>query len=304
MPSPLIDVHVHLAESAAVGAWSKAAYDIWEYGDHRGVRISSASGDLEDLRSAIRSAGLRRVVVANAFSVTEWHERRLAGLTSAGDGGLGGDLVTYNEWLVDLTSQHRDIVPFVAIDPWVLSNRDLVAHLRSMHARGARGIKIHPVEQRFLPSDDRMTDVYRACIELDMTVLAHSGPTRVGIQFGEPRAFAPVLAAFPELRLVLAHLGGAAWRQCAGIAATYPEVLFDLSEIVAWVGAPRAPSATQLVDLVREIGVERVMFGSDFPWYDPGEMIEAVRALPSLTAAEAAAVVGENAERWLELGAE
>jgi predicted TIM-barrel fold metal-dependent hydrolase len=98
-------------------------------------------------------------------------------------------------------------------------------------------------------------------------VLAHSGPDRDGLGLAVPPAF----AGAPAPRLVLAHLGGAAWRTAAAFAAEYPHVLFDLSEIVAWTGAPHAPSAAELVALIREIGVERVLFGGDFPWYDPGE---------------------------------
>jgi hypothetical protein len=55
------------------------------------------------------------------------------------------------------------------------------------------------------------------------------------------------------------------------------------------------------VRLIRDVGVERVMFGSDFPWYDPGEMVKAVRTLPGLSDGELAAILGENAARILRL---
>ena len=74
-----------------------------------------------------------------------------------------------------------------------------------------------------------------------------------------------------------------------------------MSEIVAWVGAPNAPDPDELVALVRNIGVDRVLFGSDFPWYDPGEMAGVVRRLPGLRDGEIDAILGENAARILEL---
>jgi predicted TIM-barrel fold metal-dependent hydrolase len=204
--------------------------------------------------------------------------------------------------VVDAVAPVVGITPFVAVDPWLLSTRRLAAHLEEMRRRGARGIKIHPVEQRFLPGDPRMLEVYRTCVDLDLTVLAHSGSSRGTVQFAEPAAFAVPARDVPAMRLVVAHLGGGSWGQTRALAEACPAVAFDLSEIVAWLGAPGAPTAAELVRLVRDIGVDRVLFGSDFPWYDPGEMADAVRSLPGLTAAEAAAILGENACRLIPLG--
>jgi uncharacterized protein len=134
-----------------------------------------------------------------------------------------------------------------------------------------------------------------------LTVVAHSGASRGPVQFAEPLAFLGIAASTPGLRLVVAHLGGASWRQTRELAERDPQVIFDLSELIAWLGTPRAPTATELVGLIRHVGVERVLFGSDFPWYDPGEMAQAVRALPGLSAAETSAVLGENAVRIMSL---
>nr|WP_292705283.1 amidohydrolase family protein [Microbacterium sp. SCN 71-17] len=49
-------------------------------------------------------------------------------------------------------------------------------------------------------------------------------------------------------------------------------------------------------------GVERVVLGSDFPWYTPGATAAVVEELPGLSASEAAAIIGENAARLLRLG--
>lgn len=297
----LIDVHVHVSESKAIGFWSKACYDICEYGSMAGVRFSDAGGDLDDLRAAMRSGGICHAVVVNCFSIDEWRGRSLAGFDGVDPGSLGAQLIRFNEWLVDAVAGISEITPFVAVDPWVLSVDTLSSHLAEMRGRGARGVKIHPVEQRFLPADPRMLRIFQVCADLGLTVLSHSGTSRGAIQFGEPRAFADVLRAIPGLRLVLAHLGGGSWAQIPELAAQFPQVSFDLCEIVAWAGAPKAPTPDKLVWLIREVGVDRAMFGSDFPWYDPGEMARAVERLPGLSDAERAAILGENAARLMSL---
>lgn len=101
---------------------------------------------------------------------------------------------------------------------------------------------------------------------------------------------------------MLAHLGGGSWRDTAAVAAAHPQVMFDLSEIVIWIGASAGPSADDVAGLVRSIGVDRVVMGSDFPWYTPGVTADIVESLPGFSGAERDAILGENAARLLKIG--
>jgi predicted TIM-barrel fold metal-dependent hydrolase len=101
---------------------------------------------------------------------------------------------------------------------------------------------------------------------------------------------------------VLAHVGGGSWRDTLAVADAHPQVMFDLSEIVIWTGASRGPSVQDVADLVRAIGVERVVTGSDFPWYSPAVTAERVEALPGFSDAERVLLLGDNAARLLKLG--
>jgi uncharacterized protein len=192
---------------------------------------------------------------------------------------------------------------FVAADPTVLGGEPGAAHLRHMvEHHGAKGVKIHPVLQRFMPDDIRMHPVYRTCVEMGLPIISHAGISRDGVAWAEPASFAPLLRSFPDLDLVLAHLGGGAWRQTAEFARTFPRASFDLCEIIAWVGAPNAPSQDELARLILEIGPERVMLGTDFPWYDLGSTAELVMGLPLLGDDVKSAILGANAARILRLG--
>jgi predicted TIM-barrel fold metal-dependent hydrolase len=311
--APVVDVHVHLSETAELGAWSKAAYEIWEYGVKDDVRFSDATGVLADLVARMRDGGIDHAVVVNATSVDELRGRWLDGVDVVWEGtavvpavgdaeaSLGERLITFNRWLVSSVADVDGITPFVAADPWMLGTTELIAHLTDMAALGARGVKLHPPDQRCFPGDPRLLRVWRACVELDLTVLSHSGSTRGPRRFADPEVFGDVLKEVPNLRLVVAHLGGGEWTRVPALADAFPQVLFDVSEIVAWLGAPRGPDAVSLVRTLREIGVERVMFGSDYPWYDPGDMAEVVAGLPGLSAGEVSAILGENAVRLLSL---
>jgi predicted TIM-barrel fold metal-dependent hydrolase len=188
------------------------------------------------------------------------------------------------------------------MDPTVLGGDPGAAHLREMVERhGARGVKIHPVVQRFLPDDPRMQPIYQVCVDLAIPILSHSGSDREGAGFAEPTAFAAVLRRFPDLNLVLAHLGGGAWRQTAAFANAFPGVSFDLCEIIAWTGARNAPSTNELAKLILDVGSRRVMLGTDFPWYDLGDTANRVMDLPLLSHEQKTEMLGANAARILRL---
>jgi len=307
--APLVDVHVHLYESKEAGREAKANYTIWEYGDDPGVSFATLDGDMADLVGTFEREGFDRVVVVHLFDANLARRRLLERLDPSlaeDDPGalraaVGEAMVRSNEWVVQVASTSPLIEVLVSVDPTLLSPDSLVKHLRDLAALGARGIKLHPVSQGFLPDDARLGAIYEACSETGLVVLSHSGPGHHGGASARPSEFAPVLERWPDLRLVLAHLGGASWAEAAALAAAFPQVVFDLSEIVEWVGAPNAPSPADLVGLVRSIGVERVMFGSDFPWYDPGHSADRAAGLPGLAPAELEAVLGGNATRYLGL---
>ena len=104
-----------------------------------------------------------------------------------------------------------------------------------------------------------------------------------------------MLKAFPDLRVVLAHLGGGVWGQALEIAQTYPNAYFDCCEIMEWTDSPNGPTPKQLGQLIKDIGPHRVMMGSDFPWYDLDHSIDRVMSLPVLSMEEKTGIVGANA---------
>src|SRR5206468_2185355 len=95
----------------------------------------------------------------------------------------------YNRWLVDSLAPIPQLTPFVGVDPTAFTPEENVEHLRDMAGRGAKGIKLHPVVQKFEAGDPRMHPVYETCRELGLTVLSHTGSAKGGVKLAEPSAF-------------------------------------------------------------------------------------------------------------------
>jgi predicted TIM-barrel fold metal-dependent hydrolase len=311
----LVDTHIHIYRSQEEGRQQKeGGYVIWEYGEKADVRFSKYDGDLEDALDAIQKCGFYRAAVMNLFTPTRSRAHTVSALpdglsddersrqVETIDAAMAESLIEFNQWICDLVEPHDQLVPFVAADPAALPGERGAAHLRDMvENHGARGIKLHPVLQDFHASDRRMWPVYEACQALGVAVVSHSGPASGGEPYAEPHAFAEMLEAFPRLTVVVAHLGGATWGQALELARGYPNAYFDCCEIIEWCGAPDAPSDQELGQLIRDIGADRVMMGSDFPWYDLDRQVERVMELPVLSREEKEGVVGANAIRILGL---
>jgi predicted TIM-barrel fold metal-dependent hydrolase len=301
---PLIDAHVHLYPDPAAGVRAKDRYLIWEYGDDPGVAFSASPGDLGTLASVYEKSGFDHAIVVHTFDTALAREQLAEHLGADEATGAAADMLrAANRWIARAVADEPVAEVLISIDPTVLAPQAITAHLAELAAAGVRGVKLHPVNHSFIPNDARLHPMYELCAETGLTVLSHSGLGYAGTAgSARPADFAPVLAKWPGLKLVLAHLGGASWAETAALAADFPHVVFDLSEVIEWTGASYAPATTQLSALIRRIGADRVMLGSDFPWYDPVRTADRVAGLPGLSDSERAAILGGTATRVFGLG--
>jgi len=295
----IVDAHLHAYRTAAAGRADKDGYPITEYGAKDDVVRSDRDGTVEDALGALAEAGASHAAVLEAFTVPglPFPEERFwpasPALPEHADALRAG-----NRWVCDVAARHPELLAFVCAHPAVMTAADTADHVASL---GASGVNLHTTGQRVDPDDPGLWPLFELCSDRGLPVVAHCGPDRHGRDFATPAAFAAVARRFPRLPLVLAHLGGGLWRDVPGLAAAWPGLRFDLSEIVSWTGSELGPSAGELAALIRAVGADRVLFGSDFPWYDPAEVAARVRALPGLTAGEVAAILGGNAAELLGL---
>lgn len=313
MTAPLlIDTHVHLYRSAASAAEDKESYVIWEYGEGGTPLYSQSLGSPEELARSMEASGVSRVVVLNLF-IAEWEasrfEKRLPkDMAAAERKRLADDfrrklpetLRDFNLWGCEVAKRYPAITPFVSVDLNVAGAAESTAMVRDLvENHGARGLKLHSAIHRHSMDDERLWPLFDLCREYRLPVLGHAGRDPANAGFAEPKAFAPVLEAFPELKLIVAHMGGGAWQQTAELAARYPNAWFDCAEIIEWTAASEAPSDFELAALIQQVGVHRVLLGSDYPWYDLDRTIERVNALPLLSDEERDLILGRNALRLL-----
>jgi len=202
-----------------------------------------------------------------------------------------GQVRSINEWAAGIQSER--IISFGALHPDL---PDPAREVERIVGLGLKGVKLQPNFQEISPDDRRLWPAYEAA-QGRLIFLFHSGQEIKSVPrvHAQPAALARVREAFPGLTMVVAHMGGYLMWDEVRAHLLGSDVTFDMS----YCGEDDIP-AEELAGLIREHGVERVVFGSDFPWGHPGADLRRLLAL-GLSPGEVEAIAWRNAGELLGL---
>jgi len=150
-------------------------------------------------------------------------------------------------------------------------------HLEKVCKLGLKGIKIQPSFQNCLLSDKRVYDLVKSALELDIYVLIHVGPDYPKT---EPECATPKMAAqlLDKLnnskKLIFAHLGGYNYPEDALNYVSGADCYLDTSMCT------KAMGKEMMYSIIKKHGCNKVLFGSDSPWYSQKQALEDISSLP------------------------
>jgi predicted TIM-barrel fold metal-dependent hydrolase len=236
-------------------------------------------------------------------------EARDAGLELAGIGAMwfGGPhqapagnpaaIRAGNDALIALAARHPRVTPIATVHPY--DGQAALDELTRVAARGVRTLKIHPHTQRFDIADPRVLALVSKAGELGIVVLMDNA----GIVPGDCEDLFNLAARAPKTRFIFAHMGGANFRfwnilvlarTADGFALS--NVYFDISGTVLL--AAGSPIEKEFIWTLRNVGIDHVLLGSDYPQISLARHVEALEKL-DLTREEKDAIRSGNALRLL-----
>ena len=215
----------------------------------------------------------------------------------------------------DLAKKHPErIFAFASIEPR-RGKEGVEFFERSVKELGAKGLKLHP-NSGWFANDPAAYPFYAKAVELDVPVLIHTGidPAPVSGRHGQPIYLFDVCMDFPDLRICAAHMGDytlTAWQdELIRIAGAFPNLFMDLSGHADNFAKDAVASFRFLRRVLDEVGRDRVLFATDYP-YAPAEglpaWVQIFKELPQevmqagieFTREELDGVLGNNSLRWL-----
>ncbi len=208
----------------------------------------------------------------------------IGGIEPYGDGTAGSLLSRMDEWGIDgavilniaTNPKQQTNVNNFAIEInlrdgrlWALGSlnpysENIREEARRLRDAGIRGVKIHPDYMGVVVDDEKFDAVYEACIENGLFVITHSGWDFYSPDFMHctPERILNVLNKYPELKFVAAHLGA---------CRAWDEVERLLIGKNLWLETSLAPlyalDKAQMARMLQNHDPDKLLFGSDFPWY-------------------------------------
>lgn len=194
-----------------------------------------------------------------------------------------------NDFIINSCREESRFIGFGTMHP---EYRDIAGEFDRMVSGGLKGLKLHPDFQRFAVDDPKFDPVYEELVSRKLPVLIHAGDYR--FDYSGPQRFARVLKKHPGLKMIAAHFGGYTQWGDSLLHLAGKDCWFDTSSTL-WQLSPEEAGK-----IIRKHGVERFLFGSDFPMWDHREELKKLELL-NLKSRDLDAVLWGNAAKLLEI---
>ncbi|MFD4265374.1 amidohydrolase family protein [Rhodococcus sp. NPDC058481] len=251
----IIDVHTHFMPKSVMDK-------VWTYFDSVGPLTGMTWPIAYRLEEDVRLDRLRSYGVKAFTSMIYPHKPNMA--------------AWLNQWAVEFAARNPDCLHTSTFYP----EPGALEYVTDALDAGTRVFKSHIQVGDYAPNDPLLDGVWGALEDAGTPIVIHCGSGPAPGRFTGPGPIAELLARYPRLRLIIAHMGMPEYADFLAIAERHDRVLLDttmaFTDFIS-EAAPLLPS-----DLPRLLDLQdRILFGSDFPNipYQYAHALEAVSRL-------------------------
>ena len=250
-----IDIHTHAFHP-------KIAHKAVDHLNNFYSITCSGDGTIANLLEREQQAGLEKCVVLCAATAP-------------------AQVIPANNYAISLQKEHPEqVIAFGTVHP---AYENWEKELGRIKAAGIRGIKLHPDFQSFWLDDPRLLPIFEAA-QKDFVFEIHIGDkTTPDKNPSCPYKLASIMSQFPDMRVIAAHFGGyRMWSHALEVfsGSTFENLWFDTSSTTPFATPELAHR------LLSSFPRERILFGTDWPLYDPVEELQRLQTLGGLSDSE------------------
>jgi len=179
------------------------------------------------------------------------------------------DLEIPNDYIAEQVRRHPGrAVGVGSVDP---NDPDALDELKRLRVElGLQGLKLSPPYQNFHPHSAEAWAIYEMADQLDMFLQFHQGSVfhpKCSIEHANPVLLDRIAGAFPRMRIIICHCGQPWINETVALMARHPHVYTDIS---ARLNRPWQ-LYTMLMTAIDYRVTDKILFGSDFPVFQPDE---------------------------------
>jgi predicted TIM-barrel fold metal-dependent hydrolase len=204
------------------------------------------------------------------------HASNIGGCVVVGLQSRAIDLNIPNEFIAEIAS--RDPLRRVGVASVDPNDPDALQKVDEAAEMGLQGIKLSPPYQDFHPHSPEAWALYRRANDLNLFLIFHQGwvfDPRCMIENANPILLDRVAGAFPNMKIIIAHLGQPWIWETISVMIRRKNVFTDLS---ARLGKPWQVY-NGLMSAMEYNVCDRILFGSDFPILTPQDSLEKLLSL-------------------------
>lgn len=198
--------------------------------------------------------------------------------------------IKVNDFVLDTAKKYGDkLIVFGSVHPFSECAESELVRLKES---GIKGIKLHPEYQRFKADDEAVFGIYSLITELGLIVTFHAGfdIAYPDSDYASPIRLAKVLDRFPDMRVILAHMGGMnKWKEVEDSIAGR-DCCLDTAMCAGYI------DDETLIRLIEKHGADKILFATDTPWNNWADSIAMIERLP-LSREEKEMIYYKNIER-------
>jgi uncharacterized protein len=178
-------------------------------------------------------------------------------------------LYASNEFVADICKKHPSrFIGYASVNPNRNNACDQLQN--AIENLNMKGLKLHPPLQNFYPNDRMIWPIYALASELGIPVVFHVGSTPFGnlvkLKQADPILIDEIANDFPNLKIILTHLGTLWHNESFMIAEKHPNVYIDTAAY------PYEIKEILTEKLIIRVGAEKFIFGTDFPMPYEGKL--------------------------------
>jgi predicted TIM-barrel fold metal-dependent hydrolase len=271
----IIDIHTHTPQfKDAVPADKVVMNNKWR--PDRTVKATTSWDDyFEGQKPAERS-----VVFNIAWHPGHGHDRLAGGSSTDTSWYEKNGRGNYNDATATFVRAFPDkLIGFMALHPFDADVMDEFERCRT--DLNMKGVKLGANYQIFDPLETRALAIYEAAQKHNLPVLFHNGtsPVRTApIRYAHPLLTDEIAIRYPDLKIIMAHLGHPWQVDTAVVVRKHPNVYTDMS-----ANFYRPFSFWEQMIKAREWNItDKILFGTDFPVTNMQESIDAFRNINSI----------------------
>ena len=264
IPDEIIDFHVHIFPDKIA---ERAVENL--NASHSGT--PSTDGTLTGLLRQMQAQGVTGSVIQPVATKPE-------------------QVASINDWLLEIRSDK--IHTFGSMHPGLNNIEEEMVRLKS---NGFKGIKLQPDWIRLDLNKPEYDRIYKSAQELGIIILFHMGGEIAAVPtvHALPHMLSDVVLRYPDLKVIAAHMGGYMEWENVWDTLVGKDIYMDTSVCFSHLWKP-----SEFLRMIKEHGVEKILFASDNPMMEPRYPINQILGF-DLSSDEKDLIFYKNAKRLL-----